>query len=152
MPRERKLGGPRSVEYRMSPGDHNFVGFNKIPTGWIMFSQRYIPVRARWLIIELESHTRVQHTPLFPLGPPSTPRQWRLFVASLSYREILFLTIPPFLSVIFPTSCPLLSDRGKTTASYQISPSKLLGLRFDAWNNLNILLREMYYYHGEELE
>lgn len=23
----------RSVEYRMSPGDHNFVGFNKIPTG-----------------------------------------------------------------------------------------------------------------------
>lgn len=31
---KRKLrAASANVEYRMSPGDHNFVGFNKIPTG-----------------------------------------------------------------------------------------------------------------------
>lgn len=78
--RERKLE-PRSVEYRMSPGDHNFVGFNKIPTGWIMFSQRYLPVHhARAVINHRARISRVHRpfrlflvarhvVPVFPMGP-----------------------------------------------------------------------------------
>lgn len=98
--------GPRSVEYRMSPGDHNFVGFNKIPTGWIMFSQRYLPVhRARAVINHRARISRVHFPPVFSRAPPpcscfsnGTPRP---SMTPLRRQKILFL--PFFIPDLSPT-------------------------------------------------
>lgn len=78
----------------MSPENHNFVGFNKIPTGWIMFSQRYLPtVCTRWLIIRLESHACT------PPGVFSCARRFTLFLFSIVAvaTSDVPLSLPPLL-------------------------------------------------------
>lgn len=145
--RERKLG-PRSVEYRMSPGDHNFVGFNKIPTGWIMFSQRYLLVhRARAVINHRARISRVHLPPVFSRAPPpcscfsnGTPRP---SMTPLRRQKILFL--PFFISDLSPTWWFFFVSRIQAQHGDCIISSHQSCLVFVS-NNLNILSREIYIY------
>lgn len=100
-------------------------------------------VRARWLIIELESHActfrlflvaRRHLVPVFPMELHA--HQWRLFVARKFYFS-------PFLSLIFPRLVVFLCLENSSTTR-RVYNFKLQSCLVFVSNNLNILSREIY--------